>query len=266
VRGLKGSNDYLDGNIWHIDKSPNHRPQKIALLVAHRIVRDAMREQYVAGDLLPPEHAMLEKYEIGRGTLREALRLLEFEGVIALKPGPKGGPVLLTPDASNLASSLILLMELNKSPFRNIVEVRTGLEPIMSRLAAARISSDSLEELRITIEEMEENLDDQDIFFSSNQRFHDIIAWSSGNPLFGYIVESLLGIVNGNALGIGNPSSSRKSTLKAHKEIYGAIESRDGDLAEGSMRDHLNAYIEYAEKNYREVLDRVIPWDQTLNH
>jgi GntR family transcriptional regulator, transcriptional repressor for pyruvate dehydrogenase complex len=252
--------------LWGIEKSANYRPQKVALLVAHRIIRDAMREQTVAGDLLPPEHVMLDRYEIGRGTLREALRLLEFEGVIALKPGPKGGPVLLTPDASYLASSLVLLMELNKSPFRSIVEVRTGLEPMMSRLAASRIEDSALKELRETIVQMEENIDDQDIFFDSNGRFHDIIAWSTGNTLFGYIVESLLGIVSGTEVGIESPSSSRTATLKAHKEIYEAIESHDGQLAESRMREHLEAYIAYAEKKYPDVLDRVIPWDRTLNY
>jgi GntR family transcriptional regulator, transcriptional repressor for pyruvate dehydrogenase complex len=252
--------------LWGIEKSSNYRPQKVALLVAHRIIRDAMKEQLVAGDLLPPEHVMLERYEIGRGTLREALRLLEFEGVIALKPGPKGGPVLLTPDASYLASSLVLLMELNKSPFRNIVEVRTGLEPMMSRFAATRIDAESLKQLRESIDQMEENLDDQEIFFDTNRRFHDIIAWSTGNTLFGYIVEALLGIVNGTAVGIENPSSSRKATLKAHKDIYEAIEARDPQRAEICMREHLEAYIDYAEKKYPDVLDRVIPWDRTLNY
>ena len=80
---------------------------------------------------------MLETYETGRGTLREALRLLEFQGVIALKPGPGGGPILLTPAPSHLASTLQLLMQLNQATYRSIVEVRTAMEPMTSQLAAA---------------------------------------------------------------------------------------------------------------------------------
>src|SRR5258707_5101191 len=121
---------------------PNERPQKVAVHVAQRIVQDVARDQLEPGDLLPPERVMLEKYEIGRGTLREALRLLEFQGVITLKPGPKGGPVLCNPDPSHLASTLVLLMQLKRAPFRSIVEVRVALEPLMSFLATQAIGDD----------------------------------------------------------------------------------------------------------------------------
>ena len=63
------------------------RPPKAAMLVAQRIVRDIVPGGLRPGDVLPPERAMLATYETGRGTLREALRLLEFQGVITLKPG-----------------------------------------------------------------------------------------------------------------------------------------------------------------------------------
>ena len=81
----------------------NNCPQKTAVLVAQRIIRNAIRSGLEVGGSLPLEKTMLKMYDTGRGTLREALRLLEFQGVIALKPGPGGGPVLLDPDASHLA-------------------------------------------------------------------------------------------------------------------------------------------------------------------
>ena len=169
------------------------RPPKAALLVAQRIVQDALREGRKPGDLLAPERTMLEKYQTGRGTLREALRLLEFQGVITLKPGPRGGPVLMDPDASHLASNLVLLMQLKAAPFRNIVEVRTAMEPMISSLAAERMDDDALTDLEGTIIQMREEIEDQHSFLDANKRFHDIIAWSSGNALFGYIVTPCSG-------------------------------------------------------------------------
>jgi GntR family transcriptional repressor for pyruvate dehydrogenase complex len=235
------------------------------MLVAQRIVRDVVRGGLKPGDLLPPERTMLEKYETGRGTLREALRLLEFQGVIALKPGPRGGPVLLDPDASHLASTVILLMQLKEAPFRTIVEVRSAMEPMISSLAATRISDESLKDLGLTIDQMRDNLGDQHIFLDANKRFHDIIAWSSGNALFGYIVDSLLGIMDGTVIGIDYPSPRRAAILKAHENIYEAIKDRDETASEALMRKHINEYVRYAERKFPEVLGQVIQWDRSLS-
>lgn len=232
------------------------------MLVAQRIVRDAMRDNLTAGDLLLPERTMLEKYQTGRGTLREALRLLEFQGVIALKPGPRGGPVLQNPDASHLASTVVLLMQLKQAPFRTIVEVRNAMEPMISSLAAERMTDESLTDLKGTIEQMREEMNDQHSFLDANKRFHDIIAWSSGNTLFGYIIDSLLGIMDGTVLGVDYPTHRRSAILKAHEDIYLALESRDPVASEARMREHIEAYERYAERKYPQVLKETIPWDQ----
>jgi GntR family transcriptional regulator, transcriptional repressor for pyruvate dehydrogenase complex len=239
-----------------------YRPPKAAMLVAQRIVREIVRGNFQAGDLLPPERIMLEVYQTGRGTLREALRLLEFQGVIALKPGPRGGPVVLNPDSSHLASTIVLLMQLKQAPFRTIVEVRMALEPMISRLAAERISDESLAALRDTIDQMRKQIDDQEQFLDANQRFHDIIAWSSGNLLFGYVVDSVLGIMDGTVLGIDYPAPRRAAILTAHEEIYTALCDRDPAASEERMREHIKAYVRYAERKFPEVLGHVIQWDR----
>jgi DNA-binding FadR family transcriptional regulator len=238
------------------------RPPKAAMLVAQRIMRDVIAGRLKPGNLLLPERTMLEKYQTGRGTLREALRLLEFQGVIALKPGPRGGPVLQDPDASHLASTLVLLMQLKDAPFRSIVEVRTAMEPMISRLAAERMSEESLAELGGTIDSMRENLDDQMTFLEANKRFHDIIAWSSGNPLFGYIVDSLLGIMDGTVIGIDYPAPRRVAILKAHDGIFQALKAHDANASEERMRVHIGEYVTYAERKFPELLDQVIRWDR----
>jgi len=240
------------------------RPPKAAMLVAQRIVRDVVRGSLKPGDVLPAERTMLEKYATGRGTLREALRLLEFQGVIALKPGPRGGPVLLDPDASHLGNTVVLLMQLKEAPFRTIIEVRSALEPVISSLAAERISDEGLGRLESTIAQMRDNLDDQHIFLDANKEFHEIIAWSSGNPLFGYIIDSLLGIMDGTVIGMDYPSRRRAAILKAHENIYLAIRERDPGAAKALMLEHINQYVNYAERKFPEVLDRVIPWDRLL--
>jgi GntR family transcriptional regulator, transcriptional repressor for pyruvate dehydrogenase complex len=238
------------------------RPPKAAVLLAQSIVQDSFRERLKPGDMLLPERTMLERYKTGRGTLREALRLLEFQGVILLKPGPRGGPVLQDPDASHLASTVILLMQLKQAPFRSIVQVRSALEPMTSSLAAARMTDDELRAIEDSVFQMRDELDNERSFLEASTRFHDLIAWSSGNALFGYIVDSLLGIMDGSVIGIDYPPHRRTAILAAHVEIFEALKSRDPVVAEASMRRHIDEYERYAERKFPHLLDEVIPWEQ----
>jgi GntR family transcriptional repressor for pyruvate dehydrogenase complex len=240
----------------------NGRPTKTAILIAQRIVGDIARDNLQPGASLPPERTMLETYEIGRGTLREALRLLEFQGAITLKPGPRGGPVLLHPDASHLSNTLLLLMQRSNAPYRVIVEARYALEPMIGRLAATRMTEADLVELGKTVDQMAEDIDDQRSFLDANKRFHDIIAWSSGNVLFGYIIDALLDILDGTVLGIDYPSHRRAAILKAHEEIYGALRENDEGGSELLMRKHIEAYVRFAERRYPELLEQVVAWDR----
>jgi DNA-binding FadR family transcriptional regulator len=233
------------------------------MLVAQRIVADIDERGNVIGDRLPPERIMLEKYDVGRGTLRESLRFLELQGVITLKPGPGGGPVVVQPDSTALATSLTLLLQFAAAPFRTIAEARLGLEPMMTQLAAERMDEDCLLALKESVDNMHAHLDNQNVFLEENKRFHDAIAHGSGNAMFGYLVDALLGILDGSAIGIDYPEVRRSAVHKAHQRIYETIESRDPAAAASAMHEHIQEYVRYAEKKFPDVLDAPIVWGIT---
>jgi GntR family transcriptional regulator, transcriptional repressor for pyruvate dehydrogenase complex len=244
-----------------VNGSSNHRPQKTAMLIARRIVDDIRRQGRSVGDKLPPERLMLEEYQIGRGTLRESLRFLELQGVISLKPGPGGGPTIEKPDASNLATTLLLMLQFENAPFQSIVEARHGLEPLMARLAAERMSQDDLLRLEGSVEGMRKDLANEEVFLSMNKRFHDIIAWSSGNALFGFLVDALLGIIDGTKLGVDYPQHRRSAILKAHTRIFEALKAHDGDSSFDAMQDHIGEYVRYVTRKFPDSLSRPVTWD-----
>lgn len=168
----------------------------------------------------------------------------------------------MRPDGSHLASTVVLLMQLANAPFRVIVEARTALEPVISRLAASRITDEQLEQLQASVHVMAEDLLDEHAFLESNKKFHDVIAWSSGNPLFGYLVDSLLDIMDGTVVGMDYPKHRRQAILKAHEEILAAIQTRDEDAAEQRMLEHIDAYVRFIKRKYPSLLDQVIAWDR----
>lgn len=243
----------------HLSKD---RPQKTAMIVAQRIVSEITADGLGPGSMLPSERVMLEEYSVGRGTLREALRFLEFQGVVAMKPGPGGGPVVRQPDASHLGNTIVLLLQFSAAPFRTIAEARVALEPMIAYLAAQHITDEALEQLARSVEIMQANLENRTVFLEENERFHDVIAWSSNNALFGYLVDSMLGILDGTVLGIDYPPHRRKAIVVAHQQILGTLQARDPEAAQESMRSHIQAYVNYAEKKYPDILDQTISWDQ----
>lgn len=236
------------------------RPQKTALLVAQQIVADIQRRGNVPGDRLPPEKAMLEQYQIGRGTLRESLRYLELQGLISLKPGPGGGPVVESPTSTGLATSISLLLQLESAPYRNIVEARGSLEPAMSRLAATRISDADLAALKDNLDRMLAGIDDSETFAATNQEFHDIVAKSSGNALFAHLIDALTGILDGTSIGVEYPTPRRRAVHQAHSRIYEALAAHDAALAAEAMNEHIGEYTKYIESKYPAVVEAPISW------
>jgi len=237
------------------------RPQKTAMIIARRIIADIEREGLRPGDRLPPERVMLEQYQVGRGTLRESLRYLELSGALSIKPGPGGGPTVQKPDGSHLMTGLGLLLQFEESPFGTIVEARVGLEPLMARMAAEHRTEEHRRVLTESVRAMEEHLDDLDVFLAANRRFHNTIAWASGNALYGYLVDAMDGVFVGAGVGVAYSERLRSRVLADDVAILTAIAEGDPDAAEAAMRAHAAQWTAYLRDNFPGELSRPIAWN-----
>jgi GntR family transcriptional repressor for pyruvate dehydrogenase complex len=238
----------------------NRRPKKTALLSAQRIVEDITDRRLSEGDVLPPEREMIAQYEISRGTLREALRFLELQGVVTMRSGPSGGPVVTTPGPEHLASMLGLLLELSGAKFRTILEARQLLEPALAARAARGADRNLIALLNQSVKDMKARIDEPPAYFEENSRFHSIIARGSGNALFGYLIESLKWITDGTVLGVGYSRRHRVAIVNAHQAIVAAIEARDPEAAHAAMERHMAEAVTYLDRRYPELLDHELRW------
>jgi GntR family transcriptional regulator, transcriptional repressor for pyruvate dehydrogenase complex len=244
---------------------PNqHRPQKTATLLAQRIVREITERELGPGLMLPPERDMLEEYGVARGTLREALRFLEMQGVLTIKPGPGGGPVVNAPDARPLASVVALLLQRSDAPFRTILEAREVLEPAMASMAAERGDEQDVAAIATSIADMKAHLGDLRLFLEDNHIFHAAIGRASGNQLFDYLLASLSWITDGTILGVDYPEKRRTAILDAHERIYERIAAQDAEGAADAMRRHIQEFAQYLDRYYKHVVDRPIRWDRVM--
>jgi DNA-binding FadR family transcriptional regulator len=243
-----------------LDTTP--RPQKTAALIAQSIVAQITARRLNPGDMLAPEREMLAEYSVGRGTLREALRFLEMQGVITIRPGPGGGPTVSAPDSRYLAGTLSIMLQFARTPFRAIIETRRVIEPAVAASAAERATPEAIAEIGESVARMDANLDHIEVFLQENSQFHDVIAWASGNTVFGFLLSSLHWIDDGTALGVQYPEWTRKVVAKAHRRVYEAIKKHDADVAYNAMAAHSREYQRYLEEKYPELLDQLIRWDR----
>lgn len=238
------------------------RPRKTAILVAQRIVDEIVEQQLEPGASLLPERIMLPRYEVARGTLRESLRILETYGLITIKTGPGGGPVVAEAGSRPLTSVIALVLQMSRASFRSIIDARLQLEPLLAREAAGRREHEDLVALRAANERMRASIEDVGEFLSHNHVFHAAVAKAAKNPVLYNMAVSLNWIQDGTALGIDYAPEAREAIIGAHRRIYTAIGAGDAAMAEAAMRIHIGEFASYAKRNYGHVLEQPLRWDQ----
>ncbi len=122
------------------------RTEKIAESIARQILQDIQRNHLEAGAMLPPESAMVERFGVGRGSLREALRILEVNGLVTLKPGPRGGPVVSAHDPANFGQMMTLHLQSLGATYRQLLEARVEHEVVLARKAAEQPGTAAVEQ------------------------------------------------------------------------------------------------------------------------
>jgi DNA-binding FadR family transcriptional regulator len=152
-------------------------------------IQDAiLRGDLSPGDTLPPERDLKDMFQTSRGTLREALRVLEQKGLIEIRLGVRGGAVVRAATGDPFSESLDLLIRSRKVSLEHLAEFREGVEGTVAAMAARRAQQDDirmldglLEEARVHVEAGPGAWDD---FVGVDKRFHQALARISGNPIY----------------------------------------------------------------------------------
>ena len=107
--------------------------EKVAFRLAHDIVAGGL----VEGDHLPREAELVDHYGVSRESIREALRLLEAQGMVSIRRGPGGGPIVGRAESANLARTMTLYFHLSGSTYDELLHAWFDLEPGVAARAAA---------------------------------------------------------------------------------------------------------------------------------
>jgi DNA-binding FadR family transcriptional regulator len=235
------------------------RGEKVASIVARAIVRTIVDEELQAGATLEPEAVMLERFGVSRASLREALRILETQGLISIKPGPGGGPSVAPVDSAAFARMSTLFFQVLRVRFREVVEARLIIEPVMASLAAARHDPELEDELMAIVRKGDEAQDEAE-WLAASDEFHGMVLSMSGNPLLNLVGKALKDIYTDRVAGLLFPTSERNHVRDVHAKIAKAIVKGDARVAERLMREHMVEYARNVEERHPGLLDEIVDW------
>lgn len=250
----------LDGRSFALSR---RRPLKRSEVIARDLAAYIIDSGMPAGSLLPREQDMVEQLGVGRTTLREALRLLESRGIITIRSGPGGGPVVRQPEPSDLTEALTLILQFQRATMREVIEARVWLEPIVARAAAPAITKSEIERLREVNDSMKLAIGvDEERVIASNQQFHRIIAAAASNIVLRVFTETLLTVADHGIDNLYQSDDFKVQVTRDHDAVIAALESKDAEAAEVEMRKHLQNGTEYRVRDNPGIMQRPLRWLQ----
>jgi GntR family transcriptional repressor for pyruvate dehydrogenase complex len=243
------------------------RPRRIPKLA--EVIAAELRSRILSGELKPGESllseaTLIEKYEVSRPTLREALRLLEAQSLISVRRGSHRGPVVVHPDGDVVARAVAIQLQLRGAALADVYEFRMAYEPAAARMAAERADDDGVARLRAVLTDEVAAVGDDHAFADAAWRFHSALVELSGNTTMGIVTASLQHISAQHAERSMSGSAEhlrwQELSVKAHRQLVDLIEQRAGAEAERFWAGHMAAVAQIQRaategQLVRELLD-----------
>lgn len=218
------------------------KPQQIADELRGLIVAGELSE----GDSLGHEPDLVERFGVSRPSLREALRILEAEGLVTVVRGVRGGVVVHSPDGRMTARTAALVLQARNVSLADVFQARSLLEPIAAKaIATMRGRRAAIRELRDLIREQEAAIEDPEQFGVANAAFHQRLVALAGNQTLGIVAEMLNEIVARAVTAVSQAGdvvgslSVRRRGIRSQERLLELIEKGDGAAAEEHWRSHM---------------------------
>ncbi|MCG8683855.1 MAG: FadR family transcriptional regulator [Desulfobacterales bacterium] len=163
------------------------KPKKSYQYVVEQIQSAILNGELETGERLPPEMKLKDMFETSRGTVREALRVLEQKGLISIRTGVKGGARVEPANTQAMKESMGVLIHQKKISLEHLAEFRALLEGQATRQAAEKAKSEDIRELEGILTRILDHAatspDNWDGFNQLDALFHQTLARIAGNPL-----------------------------------------------------------------------------------
>jgi DNA-binding FadR family transcriptional regulator len=241
--------------------------RRTAEIVADELRRQIIDGELSDGDLLPRQEVLVSQFSVSLVSLREALRILETEGLVSVRRGNRGGAVVHAPAKASAAYMIGLLLQRDEVQLGDLGTALQELDPMCAALAARRTDrGDTLvPKLREINESMAEHIADVPRYAAIGGQFHDEVVGGCGNATMVAVVGSLETLLSSHhdhwareraERGQYPSLNQRRNTLNAHVKMTDAIEAGDDERARKLAAKHISTTQSYLSD--RDLAQRIV--------
>ena len=224
--------------------------------IVQQIEDSILKRDLKPGDQLPAERDLAQQFGVSRTAVREAVKVLREKGLVEAYSGR--GTFITDGTSQAIRQSLDRLIKIGQPEGSiHLVEVREILEPEIAALAATRAEETHLAAMREAIAVMDRAGKDPDAFIEADLDFHLALAEAAANPLILSLIDSIVGFLREQRMGIFYVDGGPERGQFHHKRILEATENRDPEKAREAMRAHLRQVREDTRES-SSVTDRTI--------
>lgn len=223
--------------------------RRLAEQVADELRRRILRGELADGGILPKEDELLRQFPVSKPSLREAMRILEAEGLIRVRRGKLGGAVVRRPNAANVAYTVGLVLGSEEVGLRDVGAALLQVEPACAALCAQRKDRRRtvVPALRRLHEETVRTVADLQRVTSASRRFHEALVSLCGNKTMIVLAGALEMLWSAHETSWSSrvtdgsvvPVEERLAVLEDHRRLIDAIAAGDARAAHDLAAAHL---------------------------
>jgi GntR family transcriptional repressor for pyruvate dehydrogenase complex len=216
---------------------------RVAEQVADRIRLLILDATFPAGQPLPGERQLAERFGVSRGSIRDALRVLETVGLLVTRHGQGTFPQEL--DVDRLVAPLASILTYRHDLEDELLDVRRMFEPAVARVAATRITDEDLTALQRILDAQRRKLRTRQLAIVEDTAFHGVLAHATRNRVVVSIMATLNDLlVESRKLALKQERRPGVS-LQGHEAVVAALQRHDANAAAEAMREHIDQIADF---------------------
>ena len=218
--------------------------------VVEQIQEAILTGEFKPGDMLPSERDMKEMFQTSRGTLREALRVLEQKGFIEIRLGVTGGAMVKASMTDSLNESLGLMLRYRKISLNHLHEFRGDIEGLVTAKAAEKANKEDIKKLKKILKQankhVKKGISQWQEFLNMDKKFHQALADISANSIYIFIHSMIHDNIQPYYDKFLPPDDKRlKENYQDLCNILKSIENKNVEKARDYAQKHIHRFNKY---------------------